>query len=249
MDAQDSGRGYRFLPGVSQYSAGVAAADGYSLVRVEAPTVLPLNEGFGWLNRELEQLGVRPETLCAVEMRSPTAMSEGGFGRLNERYRDQLGRLGVLLAGANPVARTNVCPADQPPKEPGLLAFTYAAVGDVPGTFVVSGSAEAPEGTQSYAGSAVAGGDTSTSGLRVKAEWVLDELERRLLALGQSWVACTEVNVYTRHRNEALRALIGARIGDRARTTWWNTTPPVQGLEFEMDCRKVLSVSRSAVAS
>ena len=38
--------GYRFIPGVSQYSAGVAALSGFALERVRFTKPVPLRQGF-----------------------------------------------------------------------------------------------------------------------------------------------------------------------------------------------------------
>ena len=41
-----SAGGYRFLPGVFQYSGGVAALSGHAIERVRFRTLLPLKQGF-----------------------------------------------------------------------------------------------------------------------------------------------------------------------------------------------------------
>ena len=38
--------GYRFMPGVSQYSCGVGALPGFTLERVRFSSVVPLKQGF-----------------------------------------------------------------------------------------------------------------------------------------------------------------------------------------------------------
>ena len=38
--------GYRFMPGVSQYSAGVAALPGFTIERVRFTKPVPLRQGF-----------------------------------------------------------------------------------------------------------------------------------------------------------------------------------------------------------
>src|SRR3954464_9077279 len=59
--------GYRFVEGVFQYSAGVAAEPGYRIVRVQFRAPVPLEEGF----RRIEQIitsSNRPLTaFCACE--------------------------------------------------------------------------------------------------------------------------------------------------------------------------------------
>ena len=38
--------GYRFMPGVSQYSCGIAALPGYAIERICFSNVVPLKQGF-----------------------------------------------------------------------------------------------------------------------------------------------------------------------------------------------------------
>jgi len=63
-------------------------------------------------------------------------------------------------------------------------------------------------------------------------------MERRLGLLGQSWAATTATQVYTVHD---LHPFFGDEIVRRgaasAGLTWHFCRPPVQGLEYEMDCR------------
>ena len=43
--------GYRYIPGVFQYSAGVRAMDGFRIERVEFMRPLPLQAGFTFIER------------------------------------------------------------------------------------------------------------------------------------------------------------------------------------------------------
>lgn len=244
MTSSDSGRGYRFLPAVEQYSAGVCADEQHELRRVEVGAPLPITEGFRLAEQMLACLDAPPTALCAIELRSPAAMTQSEFELLNHAYRIDLAQLGLLIDQVNPIARTNVCPIDDPPHYLVIHAFSYVAprVHAAGPSFVIAGSAEAPEGGGPYVENAIAHGDTSLAGLLAKATWVLDEMERRLSALGQTWPSCSDIDVYTRfHDDGALQAAVKQRTGPHARTCWWPTTPPVQGLEFEMDCRSVIT--------
>ena len=141
----------------------------------------------------------------------------------------------------NPVARSNVCPEIAPPAEPGFFAFSYTVIdaGAAP-SFIVAGSAESEEGKGDYRDNLVARGDTSPQGLRTKARWVLGEMERRMASLGFDWSHASATQVYTVHDfhpfvgDELVRR--GAMPGG---VTWHFNRPPVQELEFEMDCRGV----------
>jgi hypothetical protein len=76
--------------------------------------------------------------------------------------------------------------------------------------------------------------------MREKAVFVLAEMERRLKLLGFSWADTTASQVYTVHDlHPFLADEIVRRGAARAGLTWHFCRPPVQGLEYEMDCRGV----------
>jgi hypothetical protein len=234
--------GYRFLPGVFQYSAGVAAMPGFRIERVRFPDPVPMAEGWRRLAAWLHAAG-RPRTaFCACELRSPAPFSEDGFRRFNTNYAAVLRDWGILLEdGTNPVARSNVCPELDPPAEPGFHAFCYTVPDDdAAPSFVVAGSGEAEEGHANYRDHIVALGDTSPEGLRSKARWVLGEMERRMAALGGAWPEATGTQLYTVHDIHPLVATeIVPRGAARHGLTWHHCRPPVTGLDYEMDCRRV----------
>ncbi|MEO8668439.1 MAG: hypothetical protein ABI399_07985, partial [Bauldia sp.] len=78
--------GYRYVPGVFQYSAGVAALDGFRIERAMFRTPVPLAEGFRRIEAFLAALGRPTTAFCACELRSPEPMSEPAFRRFNEIY-------------------------------------------------------------------------------------------------------------------------------------------------------------------
>src|SRR5947209_13135290 len=63
--------GYRFLPGVFQYSGGVAALSGHAIERVRFRTLLPLKQGFERIERLIAAAGRPLTAFCACELRSP----------------------------------------------------------------------------------------------------------------------------------------------------------------------------------
>ena len=76
--------------------------------------------------------------------------------------------------------------------------------------------------------------------MREKAVFVLAEMERRLRLLGFSWAHTTATQVYTVHElHPFLADEIVRRGAARGGLTWHFCRPPVQGLEYEMDCRGV----------
>src|ERR1041384_2242152 len=154
--------GYRFVKGVFQYSAGVAAMPGYRIVRVQFRRPVPLDEGFGRIKQIITAAGRPLTAFCACELRSPAPFTESGFIAFNKIYVGTLERWKIFDGATNPVARSNVCPAIEPPPEPSFHAFSYTETApDTEGSFVVAGSAEAKEGGASYRERIVRLGDTS----------------------------------------------------------------------------------------
>lgn len=236
-----AGGGYRFMPGVSQYSAGVAALPGFTLERVRFTKPMPLRQGFDRIAQILKDASRPLSAFAACELRSPAPFTESGFVKFNEVYTATLKAWGLMPDGVNPVSRSNVCPKINPPVEPSFYAFSYAVpAGNAPTSFVVAGSGEAPEGKANYRDHAVRLGDISPAGLVEKAQWVLGEMERRMSAFGGDWSQVTATQLYTVHN---IYPFIESELGKRGifgqGLTWYLNRPPVQDLEYEMDCRRV----------
>jgi hypothetical protein len=236
-----SAGGYRFLPSVFQYSAGVAALPGHAIRRLRFRTPVPLAQGFERIERLIGQAGRPLTSFCACELRSPAPFSEQGFRAFNETYVVTLERWGLFDSGVNPVARSNVCPEHDPPAEPSFHAFSYTAVdADAAPSFVIAGSAEAREGGASYSERTVRRGETSPDAIREKAHYVLGEMERRMAAFDVRWRDTTATQVYTVHDlHPFLADEIVRRGAARSGLTWHYARPPVRELEYEMDCRGV----------
>lgn len=234
--------GFRFIRAVMQYSGGVAALPGFRLERARFARPVPLAEGWRRIAAFLEGIG-RPRTsFAACELRSPAPFTEAGFATFNAAYAGVLGEWGVIRDGRNPVARSNVCPRLSPPGEPCFHAFVYTVpdAGAAP-SFAVAGSGEAPEGKGNYRDHIVALDDTSPAGMLAKGRWVLGEMERRMGLLGFDWAATTGVQAYTVYpMPPALTDDIVARGAARHGLTWQDCRPPVEGLDYEMDCRGIL---------
>ena len=231
--------GYRYIPAVFQYSAGVAALPGFRIVRVRFATPVALADGFARIDAYLTAAG-RPRTaFCACELRSPKPFSEDGFRAFNHAYVVPLREWGIVTGDLNPLARSNVCPAIDPPAEPSFYAFSFTVPdADARPSFVVAGCAEAAEGGATY--HIVAAGDTSPAGMREKAAFVLGDLESRMAALGTTWADATATHVYSVQDIHPFFAdEIVRRGAARAGLTWHYARPPVAGLEYEMDCRGV----------
>ena len=231
--------GYRYIKAGFQFSSGVAADAGFEVERARFARPLPLAAGFAAVEAHLSALG-RPSTaFAACELRSAEPFTEQGFNDFNREYVKTLARWGIFRNDVNPVARTNVCPQYDKPREPVLYAFSYT----VPASsrrrsFIIAGGAEVRGGVEGYAQRTVRYGDTSPDALREKVRFVVDLMEQRLKALGFSWQDAVSTQAYTVHD---IGALIGPEIAARGAAagglSWHLTRPPVQGLEFEMDVR------------
>lgn len=231
--------GYRYIKAGFQFSSGVAAEAGFEIERARLARPLPLAAGFAAVEAHLAALG-RPSTaFAACELRSAEPFTEQGFEDFNREYVKTLARWGIFRKEVNPVARTNVCPQYDKPREPVLYAFSYT----VParsrrGSFIVAGGAEVRGGPEGYAARAVRYGETSPDALHEKLRFVVELMEQRLKALGFSWQDAVSTQAYTAHD---IGALVGPEIAARGAAAggvaWHVARPPVVGLEFEMDVR------------
>jgi len=233
--------GFRFIKGVLPYSGGVAAQPGFAIERARFNRVLPLAEGYAAIAAHLKSLNRPLTSLCAAELRSPAPFTDEGFGEFNREYIKTLTEWRLYRDNLNPVARSNLAPALNPPKVPGFYAFSYTVPAlDSRKTFVIAGSGEAPEGKSNYRDHIVRKGDVSPEGLREKARWVLGEQERRLAALGFAWQDVTATQVYTVHDVHPLIASeFCARGADAGGLTLHHVRPPIVDIDYEMDCRGV----------
>lgn len=242
MQAEDySPGGYRFIPAGFPFSSGVAAMPGYRIERRRFHASVPLAEGFRRIAAVLRSAGRPATAFCACELRSPAPFSEGGFKSFNQAYVATLVDWGLFDGARNPVARSNVCPAIDPPSEPSFHAFCFTVPDAAAApSFVISGGAEAAEGEGSYHDRIIRRGDTSPGAIREKAAFVLAQMERRMETLGFGWRNTTTTQVYTVHDlHPFLAEEIVQRGAAPAGLTWHFCRPPVVGLDYEMDCRNV----------
>lgn len=242
MTATDFAPGnYRFLPYAFQYSSGVAAQPGYEIERVTFRDPVPLMEGFERVEAHIRGRGRPLTSFCACELRSPGQFTDQGFYDFNKRYVVTLEKWGVFDGKANPVARSNVCPEIGGPSEPCFHAFSFTVPSTSPASsFVIAGSGEARPGDASYRERIVRWGETGADALREKAVFVLDAMESRLGAFGLRWADTTASQVYTVFDlHPFLADEIVRRGAARSGLTWHFARPPVEMLDYEMDCRGV----------
>jgi hypothetical protein len=230
---------YRYINGVFQYSAGVAAEPGFAIERVRLARPLPLTDGFAAVEAHLAAIGRPMTAFCACELRSPEPFSEEGFVAFNRVYVGTLERWGLYHDGVNPVARTNVCPEYDKPAAPSLYAFSYTVPEQTSRrSFIIAGSGEAREGDGDYRDRIVRLGDTSPDGLREKVRFVMAEMERRLAALGFEWADALATQAYTVHDiGPVVEAEIVRPGAARGGLTWHFCRPPVVNIDYEMDIR------------
>lgn len=244
----NSAGNYSFLTGIAPYSAGVVAMPGYEIVRAVLIRPTPWQEGFDHIERHLAEVGRPRAALCAVELRSPAPFTFAGFAAFNDTYQARLAEWNLLLDDINPIARTNVAPAVNPPAQPSLYAFSYT----VPTThnrptFIVAGAGDLRDQADLSPAAIVRPGETSTDAMREKAAAVLAVMEARLFGLGMSWQDVSSVGVYTaRPLHPLLESplLISLHEASRMGIDWHYSRPPIAGLEFEMDLRGVRLTER-----
>lgn len=235
--------GYRYVRGPFQYSGGVAAEPGFAIERARFKSPVPIEEGFARIEAHLKDNGLALTSFCACELRSPAPFTEQGFIDFNRVYVGTLERWGIFKDDENPVARSNVCPEVDPPVEPSFQAFSYSVPSNgSDGSFVIAGSAEAPEGHGTYEERIIRLGDQSPDAMREKAAYVLGVMEARMAALGKRWADTTVTQAYTVYDvHSFLAEEIVSRGAIKSGLTWNYARPPVDGLDYEMDVRGVFT--------
>lgn len=236
---------YRFIPSVFQYSAGVCALPGHAIVRETFATPQPVKRGFAAIAERLESQGLPLIHFCACELRSPGQFDDAGFRAFNETYILTLNEWGIMDSSrVNPVARSNVCPEYGAPAEPSFHAFSYVvpAPDEARPSCVISGSAEArpaKSDDELYLDRIVRYGETSPDALAEKVAHVVAVMEERLGAFRLTWQDCSAVPAYSVHDFHHAIGDMAHKFAATRGLIWHYARPPVQGLEYEMDCRAV----------
>src|SRR5215469_1688337 len=174
--------GFLFLRGGSAYSSGVVAAPGFAIEHVRLVPAIPLQAGFDFIEAHLRAAGRPLQALCSIALRSPEPFTFAGFREFNQGYVSTLHRWDLMVEGINPVARTNVAPAINPPAEPSLYSFSHTVPAEAaPLSFVLAGAGEIPDG--GGPGDVVRRGETSSDAIAEKARCVLGLLKARMRGL------------------------------------------------------------------
>ena len=234
--------GYRFLTGISPFSSGVVANAGHEVVHATLGAHVPWRQGFEQIDAHLAAVGRDRPALCAIELRCPAPYSMPDFLDFNAGYVELVRSWDLYVGDHNPLARTNVAPAHDPPDEPVLHAFSYTVeADDAPVTFVVSGAGEIPEASLDDS-EIIRKGETGPEAMREKAAFVAATMGSRLQAMGAGWDLVTTTDAYTVFMHEGLLedAVVGA-MGPATRhgLRWYRSRPPVIDLDFEMDVRGI----------
>jgi hypothetical protein len=222
------------------FSAGVAPMNGYALRRVRFGRPIPMAEGFALIEAYLGRKGRPLTALAACELRSPAAMTMAEFQTFNRQYLQTLHAWGCRLGEINTMARSNIAPITEVPNESSFFAFTYTVPErDAAGDFLISGKPENRDGVTGP--ERIFGGrDVSLRGLEAKARFVVNALRERVMALNCDWSGITAAQIYTVHDIRPLleNILAEARLSQIG-IAWYPAWPPVLGLEFEADVRRV----------
>jgi len=234
---------YRFLPGISPYSSGVIANDGFEIVHATLERPVPWHAGLLGVRQYLADQDRGQHALCGVELRCPRPHTLQGFIEFNTQYRSLLTEWEMMVDGVNPVARTNVAPVVNPPSETVLFGFSYTrpSAATRP-TFVVAGGGELLDGGLDRR-LIVRSGETSEDAMLEKTRRVVEIMSGRLDGLGATNDLLSTIDVYSSHPvQQGLAEVIlpglpaAAQLGVR----WFYSRPPIEDIEFEMDMRGVV---------
>ena len=233
---------YKFLPGIDPYSCGTIADGSHEIVHATFLDQPQWEEGFARADSYLQDAGLDRFALCGVELRCPHPYPMDGFIEFNNGYCELLRSWGLHVEGKNPIARTNVAPAHDPPSVTTMHGFSFVAPSSTNHTtFLISGAGELHRGDLDEA-QIVRVGDISAEAMVEKASFVQGIMEQRMGDLGVSWTEVTTVDVYTIHLlDQTLSQVVLRGMGRASRHgfRWYCSRPPVVDIEFEMDIRGV----------
>lgn len=237
---------YRFLTGISPYSSGVIAMSGFEIIRVRLLHPLPLQGPvFERIAQYLSSVGQPLQALCAMELRIPKPLSFDGFKEFNNKYQQMLKQRSLLLGNVNPLARTNISPAEFELKEPSVFAFSYTAAvnDDFKGpSFIVAGAGDLADQADLTPSAIVRPNEASIDALEEKANVVMKVMHERLSGLLTGWEDVSTISIYTViPLNTLIVDTILKPIGSASLqgVNWYYSNPPIKGLDYEMDVRGI----------
>ncbi len=231
--------GYAYLPGGANFSEGVVTLPGYAMTRIVFCQPLHYRQGFERASVFLSALGLTMRAICGAELRIERPLSLDGFAQLNHDYVECLDAWGLRIGDDSPITRTNIAVDRVFPKQPLLYAFSYVHGHEsVQRCFLTAGTGEIDDRDL-----IIALDDHSAAGIGAKMDFVISALAQTLIHLEVDASSLTHVHTYTRlpiavaTLNDALSGVCGSlSCGIR----WFYQCPPVQGVEFEMDVRRIV---------
>ena len=232
---------YYFLKGIDPYSCGVVAEPGHEIVHVTLTHLIPWHEGFVKIGAYLKLIGQSRNALCAIQLRCPEPFTMEGFITFNQEYCSVLQDWNLYIDGLNPLARTNVAPVINPPRESMLYGFSYVQPTNdsYQSTFVVAGAGELIDGILNPEG-IIRRHETSIEAMREKIIYVVEVMRDRLAKLGGRWEIVNRINMYTnRNISHLAEDLVLPSVNQLHGLNWYQSRPPVVGIEYEMDLRGV----------
>ncbi len=237
---------YRFLTGIAPYSSGVLAMAGYEIIRVRLRQPIPLKSRiFERIQRYLSGEDRPIQALCSMEFRIPAPLSFGGFIEFNNEYQQMLKDQDLLLGEVNPIARTNISPAEIVLKDPVVYAFSYTArVNDdytLP-SFIVAGAGDLDDQANLKSSAIVRPNELNPDALEEKVKVVMKVMNERLLGLGANYDEVSSISIYTTiPLHTFIKDAILKPIGTAALqgVNWYYSNPPIKGLAYEMDMRGI----------
>jgi hypothetical protein len=235
--------GYLFVPGMSFFSFGAVAANGFEIVRATFRRAPVFPQGLDAVERHLRAAGRPVQALCGFEFRNGRQATVPEFMAFNDSYIDRLRRAGVLVGDQMPLTRSNLVLSGTDASH-RLHAFSYTVPASSPSkrlpTFVVAGIPEVrflepnPE--------IVAKDDLSLNGLRQKLLFILETIDGLLTTMGARWSDVTGIQLYTvRDLHPLIESVVLPRIGEAAMRGihWHYVLLPVVGGDVEIDVRSV----------
>lgn len=229
---------YKILPGGAAFCSGVIPYPGYEIVRVLLDPWIPLEQGYGFIEKHLKSVGRPIQAFCGIELRVPAPLAFKDWSTFNVPYLAQLRQWGLMFGDYSGVCRSNIALANDPPALTSLCAFSYAVPASAQGrTFFLSGQADIDGG-----GKPIADGDVTAPAMRQRARYTIDTVGATLAKLGASWEDTTQVAFFHVHDipdlwETQLLGLLGGAL--RRGVIVYRARPPIAGLEVELEARAV----------
>src|SRR4051812_7470259 len=247
--------GYRFIPGIAAFSEGAVAMPGFAVVHARFDRLVPLEESYALVERELQSAARPMQALCGMELRIARPYTVPEFRALNAGYIAVLrDKWSLFVNGLNPVPRCNLALTVDKAAGPSLYGFSYTVPATVSyKTFVTAGINDgilvygqntfkqiAAGESLTRTADAPADGDLGEANTRLRLEFILEVTGKRLEQLGVTWADATQVELYVaRPLGDSWEKVLLPRVGGSGQKgiRWHYGLPPFQGPQVEIDVR------------